>query len=220
MIVLGVDPSLTNFGWALHDTSFPVGDARRCPERGRFQTSPKKMDYIDRYKTQRWRLFDLIKRTQPDKVGLEFPVFGQMYSEGMYGLFLYTSEALKGAGCDVVFWTPMQIKAHARDTIDRPKGWKMDKMDMCEAAKMDAAGGRWNHNEADAYLCARLAARFWMLHTGEISEAQLSERELKYFTEVKTYIRGKKAGKTVKRGVIHREGDRFFLWSKPPEEIP
>jgi len=213
MKVLGLDPSLTNFGWALHDTNAPVGDASRCPGRGRFRT-PAKMEFIDRYVYMRESLRALINEHQPDKVGLEFPVFGNLWSEGMYGLFLFTIEALKKEGCDVVFWSPLQVKAHARDTIDRPKGWKMDKVDMCEAAKTDAAGGRWNHNEADAYLVGVLAGRFWSFFEGEVDEGGLTPTETRYFTLVKKYTRGKRAGRTVRKGVIHREDDRFFRWSK------
>ena len=165
MKVLGLDPSLTNFGWAIHETSAPVGDASRCPARGRFRT-PSKMEFIDRYVYMREHLQELVREHKPDKVGIEFPVFGNLWSEGMYGLFLFSCEALKQEKCDVVFWSPLQVKAHARDTIDRPKGWAMDKVDMCEAAKQDASGGRWNHNEADAYLVGVLAGRFWDFFEG------------------------------------------------------
>ena len=211
MRVLGCDPSLTNFGWAIHDTRFPLGDKRRCEIRGRFQTTAK-MEFLDRYCSHRDSLAKLIREQKPDRVGIEYPVFGQLFSEGMYGLFLYTCEALKSEGCDVVFWTPLQGKAHAREKISRPKGWKMDKKDMVEAAKADC-GQRMNHNEADAYHIAVLAARFWSLYEGLILEADLTPVESKYFSKVHTYSRGKKAGKTVKTGMIHRENDRFFLWS-------
>ena len=213
MIVLGVDASLTNYGWALHDTEAPVGDAARCFGRGRFCTTSK-MEFIDRYMAQRESLRAIVRQYKPDKVGLEFPVFHSDYSEGMYGLFLFTAEALKTEKCDVVFWSPSQIKAHARDSIDRPPKWKMDKPDMVEAARFDAAGGTWNHNEADAYLCARLSGRFWKLYEGELDEGSLTPTEARYFLEVKQYVQGKKAGKTVKRGVLHREDDRFFRWSE------
>jgi len=36
MLVLGLDPSLTNYGWAVHDTDAPVGTPERCVARGRF----------------------------------------------------------------------------------------------------------------------------------------------------------------------------------------
>ncbi len=214
MRVLGLDPSLSEFGWALHDTDAPVGSPSRCLARGRLRT-PARMEFIDRYISHREGLRGVVRQTQPDRVGLEFPVFDHFSSEGMYGLFLFVCEALKAERCDVVFWSPLQIKAHARDTIDRPPKWPMEKPDMVEAAREDAGGGRWNHNEADAYLCAVLSGRFWKLLVGEISETDLTATERKYFTKIHTYIRGKKAGKTVSTGVIHREDDRFFSWSKP-----
>jgi len=217
MIVLGLDPSLTNYGWALHDSTAPVGDPSRCPQRGRFCTPPK-MEFVDRYVSQRDSLRALIQDTRPDRVGIEFPIFGNLWSEGMYGLFLYSCEALKLEGCDVVFWAPLQVKAHARDTLDRPKGWAMDKQDMIQASKVDAGGGRWNHNEADAYLVAVLSARFWEFFDGSLLEGSLTSTEERYFTKVHTFKRGRHAGRTVKKGVIYREKDRFFMWSQDPEE--
>lgn len=213
MRVLGLDPSLTNFGWALHDTDAPVGDPARCPARGRFCT-PSDMEFVDRYLSQRQSLRDLIQRVKPDRVGIEFPIFNDLFSEGMYGLFLYSCEALKLEGMDAVFWTPLQVKARAREIIVRPKGWKMDKPDMVESAKTDTGIGKWNHNEADAYLVGLLSARFWGFHDGIIPETGLSPVEKGYFTNVHTYSRGAKAGKTVKTGMVFREEDRFFQWSK------
>ena len=211
--VLGIDPSLTNYGWAIHDNSFPVGDPRRCEARGRFSTKAK-MEFVARYMHMRDSLRALIQEHRPDRVGIEYPVFSSMYSEGMYGLFLYSCEALRAECMDVVFWSPLQAKAHARDTLDRPKGWKMDKTDMCEAAKQDVGGGRnWNHNEADAYLVAVLSCRFWGFYDGRIEEGVLTPNEVRYFTKVHTFTKGKRAGKTIKTGVIHRESDRFFRWS-------
>ena len=217
MLVLGLDPSLTNYGWALHDTNAPVGDISRCPARGRFRT-PAKQEFVTRYISQRESLRAVIREYKPDRVGIEFPVFSSMYSEGMYGLFLYSCEALRSEGMDVVFWSPLQVKAHARDTLDRPQGWKMDKVDMCEAAKVDAGGGRWNHNEADAYLVGVLSGRFWDFFDGGLEEGGLTPTESRYFTKVHTFQRGRKAGRTVKKGVIYREQDRFFRWSQLREE--
>jgi hypothetical protein len=211
MKVLGLDPSLTNYGWAIHDTDAPVGTPERCVARGRFRT-PSKMEFIDRYIAQRESLREVIREHAPDKVGIEFPVFGNLWSEGMYGLFLYSCEALKLERCDVVFWTPLQVKAHARESIDRPKGWQMDKTDMVEAAKADCCA-RMNHNEADAYLVGVLSGRFWNLLAGQVDEGGLTPVEQGYFSKVHTYTRGAKEGKTVRTGMIYRENDRYFAWS-------
>lgn len=212
MRVLGCDPSLTNFGWAIHDTEAPVGTSKRCIARGRFCTDAKEL-YIVRNMSQRESLRKLLRDYRPEYVGIEYPVFGQMYSEGMYGLFLYLSEALYQEKCDVVFWSPGQIKAFARDLVDRPPKWKMEKPDMVEAAKADCTA-KMNHNEADAFLAAVLAGRFWKLVVGDIKEGDLTPTESEIFIKEHTYSRGKKAGMTVQMGTIVRESDRFFRWSK------
>lgn len=212
MRCLGLDPSLTAFGWSVHDSN--ATGLLRCVARGRFKTSAKTL-YISRYQDLRERLRTLIREQKPDYMGIEFPVFDNLFSEGLYGLFLYCSEAIKEEKQDVVFWSPLQIKAHARDSLDRPKGWKMMKSDMVEAAKEDTGfKGTWNHNEADAYLCARLSARFWLTHAGVLKEADLTPTEQKYFFLIKKYVRGKKAGKEEKKGLIYREDERFFQWSE------
>jgi hypothetical protein len=41
------------------------------------------MEFVERYISQRESLRSLIQRVKPDKVGIEFPVFDQMYSEGI-----------------------------------------------------------------------------------------------------------------------------------------
>ena len=99
MIVLGFDPSLTNFGWALHDTD--AEGSSRCLHRGRFQTSSKTL-FVARYMDLRERVRDLLQEHKPDAVASESSVFGEMYSEGMYGLFLYVVEACYTEGVDLV----------------------------------------------------------------------------------------------------------------------
>jgi len=174
--------------------------------------------FVDRYIFLRESLRALIQRTKPDRVGIESPIFNDLFSEGMYGLFLYSNEALKLERRDVVFFSPGQGKAHARESIQRPAGWKMLKGDMVDAAKADTGGGgRWNHNEADAYLIGRLAGRFWLFAEGVIPESELSPVERKQFLDVHTFIRGKNAGKTIKKGLLFREEDRYFRWSQAPD---
>lgn len=209
---LGLDPSLTNFGWALFDSE--AQGLARCVERGRFQTSAKTL-FVDRYVEQRTSLRLLVQRLGISRVGVEYPVFNDLYSEGMYGLFLYTCEALRLEKCDVVFFSPGQVKAHAKFFLGRPPKWKMEKPDMVEAAKKDAGGtGRWNHNEADAYWVARSASRFWDFFEDRLAVTDLTIPEKHQFASIHTYEKGKRAGETVERGILYREDERFFQWSK------
>jgi hypothetical protein len=218
MRVLGFDPSLTNFGWALFDTNAPEGAPSRCNLHGRFQTSSKTV-FVDRYVEQREKVRGLVTQYGCRRVGVESPVFGASYSEGMYGLFLYTCEALRAEHCDVVFLSPGQGKVHARAILNRPKvaghEWKMQKADMVEATKRDTGSKRaWNHNEADAYWIARTASRFWQFHDGLITKTDLTPLELKQFSEIHTSTRGDHAGETDLKGLLFREGERFFRWSQ------
>lgn len=218
MRVLGFDPSLTNFGWALHDTDVAVGCPGRLIESGRFQTSSK-MLFIDRYTEQRERVMNLFDRLGSSygvfRVGVESPVFHELYSEGLYGLYLYNCEAMKLSKADVVFFSPGQLKAVARIALDRPTSWKMMKPDMVEATKRDAGiKGNLNHNEADAYWAAYCGGRFWSFMDGTISIDDLNPVEAKQFTEIHTFQRGPKSGTTVNKGIMFQEDRRFFCWSK------
>jgi len=210
--VLGLDPSLTNYGWALHDTE--AEGRARVVDRGRFQTKPKDFkDEVSRYMHLRECLRDKIEELNPDVMGIEHPVLNEQYSEGMYGLFLFSLEAIKFHAKDLVLLAPPQIKKWAFDLLGRPKGWKMGKQDMVEAAKEHAGGGRWDHNEADAYLVSTFAGRFWNFYVGNINEDELTPYEKKTFTHIRTITKGKRAGQLEIKGFLHREGDRFFLWS-------
>jgi Holliday junction resolvasome RuvABC endonuclease subunit len=207
---LGFDPSLTNFGWALYNTELAAPS--RCVVRGRFQTFSK-MLFIDRYTEMRANVRDVIQRLGVKRLGVEYPVFKDLYSEGMYGLFLYTCEAMRAEKVDVVFFSPMQVKVHARLFLGRPDGWKMGKPDMVEAAKK-AENVVMNHNEADAFWVARVASRFWQFHDGEIKVEDLTPVEAKQFLEVKKITRGKRSGETDVKGILFREDERFFRWTE------
>jgi len=212
MRVLGLDPSLRNYGWALHDTDAEGRD--RCIERGRFQTEKGEFsDEIGRYMYLRESLREKIEELDPDAVGLEHPVMNEDYSEGMYGLFLFTMEAIKSMAKDMVLIGPPQLKKFAKDLLNRPTSWSMGKMDMCMAAGQHAGGGNWDHNEADAYLVAAFAGRFWKFYVGDLHKDDLTKYEKQTFTHIRTITKGKRAGKLDIKGFLHREGDRFFLWS-------
>lgn len=146
-------------------------------------------------------------------VGVESPPFGELWSEGLYGLFLYVNEALYVARKDVVFFDPVTLKSLTKLDPKVVKG-RMTKADMVAAAKADTGiKGRFNHNEADAYHLARFSARFWDFLYERITEDDLTPSELHTFARTHTYVRGKKAGQTERKGTVYRENDRFFLYS-------
>lgn len=216
MITLGVDPSLDGFGWCVHDSS-KLGEARIL-QSGVVKTSSKTM-FVKRYADLREQVGKLLDRYLViEAVGVESPIYGESFSEGAYGLFLYVNEAIWTRRKDVVFFDPSQVKMLAKGDPRVRKG-KMHKGDMVDAAKAET-GVRLNHNEADAYHVARSAARFWMLFKGQLNEDDLLPAELRAFSRIHTFVRGKRAGVTVKTGAIFKENSRFFRFSQYlPEKL-
>ena len=207
MRVVGLDPSLNGFG--VVELSFPGSVLTRT---GLFKT-PSDMVFVDRYTTQRDRVLSFLKETPPDMVGVESPPFHASFSEGMYALFVMTNEAIRALGLNVVYFSPGQVKQHAHEFLNRPKGWKMEKSDLIEAARRSSGVAKWNHNVADAHRIACMAGRFWSFLEGEVKESELTPVEKEIFTRTHTFQRGKNAGKTEETGLIYRENDRFFRWS-------
>jgi hypothetical protein len=217
VIVLGVDPSLTGFGWCVHDGS--VAGPGRVIAKGQFSTPASRVVYW-RYMYLREALSQLLDSfPEVEAVGVESPPFGESFSEGLYGLFLYVNETLMVRRKDVVYFDPHRVKLLARMDPTVRRG-VMDKGDMVDAAKQDTGIKKWNHNEADAYIIARSTARFWDLHAERITPEELTPAETQVFRAVHTFQRGKKAGKTVKKGILFKEGDRFYQFSKlDPAEV-
>lgn len=219
MLILGFDPSLRSFGWALHDTT--AEGENRCPERGTVNTSKRKEGvFIESYIHHRESVRSLVTRLKPDKIAIEYPTFNQTWSEGQYGLFLFVIEALYLEKQDVVFLSNSATKAWARRFLNVPKGYgQIDKSDLIKAAKKHAGGvGVWPSDEADAYLIAVLGGRFWDYKAGNISVDDLTRYEKKKILEVKKPKRGKNAGRVLKKGLLWREDDRYFLLSELEED--
>lgn len=221
MLVLGLDPSLRHYGWAVHDTEADPGPAR-CVGRGTFQTTAAS-EAVDRYVYLRERVAELIQHWKPDKVGSEAVIFQETASEALYALYIQTSEAVKAQKQDLVLFNPSNVKIFGREILGRPKGWDMKKPEMVEAAKAhcfescDRPIGHWRHDEADAYLVSVMAGLFWKFHQGLFKEADLSPYLQRLFARKHTFIRGKRKGQTEFTGIIYREGEKFFRWSQSPK---
>jgi hypothetical protein len=211
VVTLGIDPSLTGFGWCIFNSS--VVGKERVIARGVFSTDSKAI-FVWRNMYLRESVGSVLDAyPEIEAIGVESPPFGELWSEGLYGLFLYVNESIFLRRKDVVYLDPKRVKLMAKMDSSIRKG-RMDKSDMVEAARAETGIKRWNHNEADAYIIARSAAGFWQFYRGELTEADLFPAELQTFLKVHTFTRGKRAGKTVKQGLLFKENDRFFRFSQ------
>jgi hypothetical protein len=154
-----------------------------------------------------------------EAVGVESPPFGESFSEGLFGLFLYVNEAVMLRRKDVVYFDPLRVKLMAKMDPEVRQG-TMDKNDMVDIARQDTGVKSWNNDEADAYIIARSAARFFDLLAGNIAPPDLTPAEEHVFRSIHVFSRGKNAGKTVERGILFKEGDRFYRFSAlKPEDL-
>lgn len=217
MITLGIDPSLSGFGWCVHNGG--VSGKGRVIAKGRINTPASRIFYW-RYMYLRDAVLAVIDEYPSiQAVGVESPPFGESFSEGLFGLFLYCNEAVMLRRRDVVYFDPLRVKLLAKMDPSVRQG-TMDKGDMIDAARQDTGVRRWNNDEADAYIIARSAARFWDLHAGNIEPGDLTPAEEHVFRSVHTFSRGRSAGKTVERGILFKEGDRFYRFSAlEPEDL-
>ena len=216
MITLGLDPSITGFGWCIHDSE-AEGPAR-VVAKGVWKTSPKTI-FVVRYMELRESLCQLLdQHLEVQAVGVESPPMGEQWSEGLYGLFIVVNEAVYTHRKDVVYFDPLTIKMLVKGDPKLHPG-KMFKTDMVQAARADTEiKGHFNHNEADAYHLARFTARFWSLFSGVLDTDDLTPSELQAFSKVHTFVRGKRAGETVFKGAIFKENKRFFRFSLIPKD--
>lgn len=213
MLVLGLDPSMTDFGWCVHDSD-AEGPAR-VVAKGRLHTASNTI-FVERYIQLRESVAAILDQYPTvEAVGVESPPFGELWSEGLYGLFVMVNEAIYTRRKNVVFFDPVTVKMLVKEDPKARKG-KMFKQDMVEAAKADTGLKKFNHNEADAYHVARFAARFWLFFGERIQLADLTPSEERAFARVHTFQRGAKAGETVRLGAVFKEGQRFFRYSLIP----
>src|SRR5690606_14353129 len=103
-----LDPSLSGFGWCVHNSS--VAGRERVIAKGRFETPSSRVFY--------WRYMYLrdavraVLESYPEvqAVGVESPPIGETYSMGLFGLFLYVNEAVMTQRRDVVYFDPLRVK--------------------------------------------------------------------------------------------------------------
>jgi hypothetical protein len=211
MLSIGLDPSMSGFGWCVHDSN-ALGKSRVL-DKGRF-ASPSSAAFISRYIGLRACVCDLLDGwPEVTHVGVESPPFGELWSEGLYGLFLYVNEAIYTRKRDVVYFDPLTLKYLTKEDPTLRQG-KMFKADMIALAKADTGIVKWSADEADAYHLARFAARFWSLMDGTITQDVLLPTEQRVFLREQTFTKGKHKGETHQDGTIFRENDRFFRFSE------
>jgi hypothetical protein len=212
MIVLGVDPSLSDTGWAVIDTEQSGSD--HLVASGRIRTDSDDL-IMKRYARQRDELREVVEIHEPAYAGIERPPHNASYSAGLYPIYINNAETFFDCRLPFCIIMPPTLKAFAREVLD--DSGKMHKQDMVEAAQDLMGGkhvydGRLNHNIADGYLLAYYAGRFKKLLDGQIEKDDLTDKEHRTFAKT---VKRRKTGKIDKVGMMYHEGDKHYAFDDP-----
>jgi Holliday junction resolvasome RuvABC endonuclease subunit len=202
MKVLGCDPSLTDFGWALLDT----GNTKNVVHAsGRIRTKSKDF-FAARYLHHRTEIHRVIVEHEPQFVGIEIPPHDASWSAGLYPIWISIAEICFQKRIPFATFLPSQIKAYARGTLG--DSGKMFKSDMVDAAKsLTGISGKLNHNIADAIIIAWFAMRLKGLIDGKLTEEDLSDKEKYLLTRV---VKKRSSGLVEKEGLFYKEGTSYY----------
>ena len=76
-------------------------------------------------------------------------------------------------------------------------------------------GKRFSEHVADAYFAGKIGLKFYQWYfMRKYTDEELTERERKLFCGKHTFKRGKRKGLTEYTGIIYRENDQFFDYTK------
>ena len=215
MKTLGLDPSLSAYGWAIHDDE-QTGLKRRLASghEGTLSTTVP----VVRFMHMRALVASLLDRYQVDVVGIESPAYqGGPFQRIHFGLMMYSLEAIFERRLDCVLYDPSTLKLLAKKDPAKRKG-TMSKLDMQRAVQIDTMDiSVIDNNEADAYMVAKFAARFTGLRLGTLDPTDLDPSERQVFLERSRRVKTMRG--VVSKRVAHtfRENSRYFNFSQIPK---
>jgi hypothetical protein len=147
-------------------------------------------------------------------VAMEGPHFMDYNTELLYALNMYVQKSFLDLGCFVIFPQPFTLKKWAYPDMN-PQDVTKNHMVHKAKSELGLQGKRFSEHVADAYFAGKLCSRFYHWYVSKsISENNLSEIEKEYFCGKHTFVKGIKKGTTEYTGLIYRENDQFFDYSK------
>lgn len=209
MIIIGLDPSLTGFGWSVAQCDSD-GSNVELIDMGIWKTGAK-MLYVLRYTFLREQLRGLLRR-YPNVaiVGMEIPPLHESYSAGLYALHVMIMEALVERRIRVVHMNPSTVKSIAGEVLAY-KG-KIDKTEIVKAARILfpslQESKRLNHNIADALVICHMTKRFHLFQQQILQHEDLTPKESQ------SYYGWKPQLKEI-QGLISKEDDQWYAFNDP-----
>jgi hypothetical protein len=211
-MIAGFDPSLTHFGWVCFDDTKTGKDS--VMEGGVFKTDPTDGLIIQRLLMQQERIRIFLSSRGIKFVSMEAPVWGDFNSELLFALNQFIHQVYLDLKVYVIQFPPTSLKKYAYPDKDPNE---VTKHHMTHIAKTELGrhGKRFSEHVADAYFAGKIGLRYYKwLFKKELTDKDLSSHESEMFCGKHTYIRGAKKGITEYTGIIYKENEKFFDYTK------
>ena len=181
---------------------------------GVFKTEPSDGLMIQRLIMQRTRLRAFLIAENIKFVVMEAPILQDFSTELLYALNQFMFEVFLELNVFVLY---IQSATWKKITFPDMNPIDVTKNHSTHLAKneLDRQGKRFSEHVADAYHLSKIGLRFYkwyFLH--ELKDADLAPRDYDLFCGKKTYVKGVKKGITEYYGLIYRENDQFYDFSK------
>jgi Holliday junction resolvasome RuvABC endonuclease subunit len=212
MSLVGIDPSLTHCGWVVFDENKTGREA--VQEIGVFQTEKSDGILIQRLLMQKERLRLLLSSRNIKFVAMEAPLMKDWSTELLFALHQNFHEVFLDLGIYLVYLQPSTIKKYAYPNMD-PDDITKPLMTHLAKKELNRMGKRFSEHAADAYFAGKIGLKYYQwLFMKKFTDEQLSERERHMFCGKHLFTRGNKKGLTEYTGIIYRENEQFFDFSK------
>jgi len=137
VLTLGLDPSLSSYGWCVYDGSKTGLD--KVVERGRWKTPASQIE-VARYITLRDSLRECVRKYDIKRAAAETPPIGptgDWSQEKLYALFIVNMEVMYTEGVDIVLFAPTQLHLYAKQWGSQVVKGEWFKSDMQSTAQLD-----------------------------------------------------------------------------------
>lgn len=208
MRALGLDPSLSSFGWCVYD-AFAPSKPLTLVASGHEGTLSDLVP-VARFVHARSMVDSLLRRFSVDVVGIESPAFdGGPFSTSHFALMQFAMEPVFERRKDCVLFDPTTLKLLATGKSNASKS-DMQRAVQIRRMSTDLV----QSDESDAFHVSCFAAHFLMLWRGQLSPDDLTENEKRVFMQ--RTKPGRKGAPARKVAHVFRQNSRFFEYSRVP----
>ena len=212
MALAGFDPSLTHFGWVILDEKKEGRES--LLDYGVFKTVPSDGLLIQRIIRQRERVRKMLVGKGVSFVSMEAPYFSDFSTELLFALNQHIHEVFLDLGIFVIYIQPITLKKLSVPGIN-PQDVTKNHMVHQAKTELGMQGKRLSEHVADAYFAGKVGRRFYQWHfLKQLKDIDLNENEQNLFCGKHTFVKGVKKDLTEYTGIIYRENDQFFDYSK------